>query len=360
LKSVIIAAGGTGGHISPGVALAEALLDKKTKYEIESVYIHSLERNKENPDLQDSPCPVLWHNSPTLSYKTIVFFPFLFLWNFLLTVIQFRKLKVDHIISMGGYSCLPAILYGIMFRKKIFLCEQNRIAGKVNRIFMKYASKLALSFPLLDSSILTITYRVLGNPLRKKIIPNETATPKWSKKVEPDTKLNVLVLGGSQGARQINRMVMGLMESQDIKDNFVFRLLTGTNLYAETIEKLKSTTNIYSYSNDMKVHYEWSDLVIARSGAGVLFECMAYRLPMVLIPYPYATDNHQQANALYCEEHCGSYVISQKDEDSSALLAVLNRLLSDKNSLREISNRTFQNAKVDAAANTIQFFFEGE
>lgn len=354
IRTIVIAAGGTGGHISPGIAIAEAISEVKSQYGVENIYIHSLERNKENPDLKDSPCQVIWHNMPPFTAKAILF-PFVFLWNLLSTFIKFQSLKVDCVIAMGGYSSIPALLYALLFRKKIFLCEQNRILGKVNRYFLKFADKISLSLPVLDQDKIKSKYCIVGNPLRKKILP-DPLFPTKARVLDPKEKINVLVMGGSQGARQINNMVLSTMENSFIKQNFLFRLLTGTNLYQETIEKVKSSTNIYSYSNDMKVHYEWADLVIARSGAGVLFECMAYGLPMVLIPYPFAADNHQLENAVYCKENCDYIVISRNDEDNTELMQLLSSIANDRSILEKISQKTLQQAKVKAAEDTVKFF----
>lgn len=124
MRSIVIAAGGTGGHISPGVALAEVLTELKEKIGYENLYLYSLVRNKNNPDLEQSPCPVLWHNLPPLS-SNFFLFPIRYAIQIIKTFIIFKKLNVDVVIGMGGYSTVSSILYGIFFRKK-FICV-NRI-----------------------------------------------------------------------------------------------------------------------------------------------------------------------------------------------------------------------------------------
>ncbi len=117
MKSIVIVAGGTGGHISPGVALAEVLTELKEKIGYENLYLYSLVRNKNNPDLEQAPCPVLWHNLPPLS-SNFFLFPIRYTIQIIKTFFIFKKLNIDVVIGMGGYSTVSSILKGIFLRKK--------------------------------------------------------------------------------------------------------------------------------------------------------------------------------------------------------------------------------------------------
>ncbi len=357
IRTIIIASGGTGGHISPGIALAEILIEKQKEINFENLMIHSLDRNIDNPDLKEAPCKVLWHTTPQFNKNPILFL-FKFLYNLLKTLIKFHKLKVDIVIAMGGYSSLPSIFYAVIFRKRIFLCEQNRIMGKVNKWILPFAEKIAFSLPPVNLPIRkNLQTKIIGNPTRKKIIPEIKTITSKLQIVSMKEKLNVLVMGGSQGARQINNMIISLMNHAEISKNFSFRLLTGVSLYDEARAKTKKNAEIISYSEDMKSHYEWANLVIARSGAGVISECSIFALPMILIPYPYSADNHQEENANYFEEHSAAWKISQKDEDISKLLKILNEIISDRNLLALKSESSLTISKPNAAIETVRFFF---
>ncbi len=359
-NSIVIAAGGTGGHISPGIALAEILVNKKEEFKLNEIYIHSLKRNKDNPDLVESPCKVIWHNTPQFS-KNPFLFPFKFLFALVKTIFEFRKLKIEVVIAMGGYSSLPSIVYAILFKKKIYLCEQNRVIGKVNKKILKFADKIAYSFPIVDSKIgKKLISKVLGNPTRKKILPDIKAVAYKLQTKSPKEKLNILVMGGSQGARQINNMVIQLMNQSNITKNFNFRILTGENLFDEAKSKTEKGAELISYSNEMKTHYEWADLVIARSGAGVISECAIFALPMILIPYPYSTDNHQIENANYFEEHLAAWVLNQKDEDITKLISILNKIIEDRNLLSHKAEKSLTCSRPSAALDTVKFFFSHE
>jgi UDP-N-acetylglucosamine--N-acetylmuramyl-(pentapeptide) pyrophosphoryl-undecaprenol N-acetylglucosamine transferase len=356
-ENIVIAAGGTGGHISPGIALAEELFENKEDYGIGEIYIHSLNRNKDNPDLQDSPVPILWHNTPQFNWK-FIFYIFHFLHNFGKTFFQFFTRNIHCVIAMGGYSCLPALIFALLFRKKIYLCEQNRIMGKVTKFFLKHSDKVAFSFPpLLIEQERFKDFKILGNPLRAKILPNSKLIQTKRKQLTSKERINVLVLGGSQGARQINNMVIKALEDHEIIKHYHFRLLTGTNLYEETKQNTKQDIDLISYSQDMKTHYEWADLVIARAGAGVISEGLAFGLPMILIPYPFAADNHQYENAKYLEEKHASLVLNQKEEDPELLIKYLKEFIENRKSLIHLAVSAQELATVKATKNTAAYFF---
>ncbi|TGL49443.1 UDP-N-acetylglucosamine--N-acetylmuramyl-(pentapeptide) pyrophosphoryl-undecaprenol N-acetylglucosamine transferase [Leptospira wolffii] len=357
MKSVLIAAGGTGGHISPGVALAENLVGRLDSLGVDKVVLHSLIRNKDNPDLKQAPCEVVWHNIPPLS-GNLILLPFRYVFQLIRSWMSFSRLNVDAVIGMGGYSSVPAILYAVFFRKKLYLCEQNCIPGKVNRIFFKFADKVAFSFPPKDPKV-SARWEILGNPLRSKTVPKLAL--KFSDKWDPKKKkqFNVLVMGGSQGARQINNMVVNLMKHEVIQERFRFRMLTGTALYDEVSKKTKDA-DLISYSDNMAEHYEWANLVIARSGSGVLSECAAYALPMVLIPFPFAKDDHQTANAKYMEANGAAATLEQRDEDESKLFRILSDFAEKPEILNEMSIKSLECSHVEAARDTIGFFFESQ
>lgn len=353
-RNVLIAAGGTGGHISPGVALAEELFENKEKYNIGDVYIHSLERNRDNPDLNESAVPVIWHNTPQINAKLLFYiFPFLFHLFRTFRILFFKK--IHSVIAMGGYSCIPSLLYAVLFRKEIFLCEQNRVMGKITRLFLKRSKKVSFSFPPLDIEKYKIDFQILGNPLRKKILPDLDFLKQKTSQLKQKQKFNVLVLGGSQGARQINNMVIGAVSTSSISKKFNFRILTGKNLFEEAKKKSSEEIDLISYSQDMKTHYQWADLVIARAGAGVIYECLAFALPMILIPYPFATDNHQFENAKYLEEK-GAAILLNTQEDSPEI--ILNVLLSlDTHKLIKMSKNSSKLAEINSTQKTLEYFF---
>ncbi len=356
---IAILAGGTGGHISPGIALAEILTDRSDFFSVEFVCLHSLKRNSNNPDLESSPCLVLWHNSPLWKWTRFLTFPILFFFDFIRTFFQFKKHKINAVIGMGGYSTIPGLVYALIFRKSIYLCEQNCMPGKITRIFARFSKKLAYSFP--SQIDLGKDSKILGNPIRKRVLPekinlrlNENLTDNRK------TQINVLVLGGSQGARQLNNMILNALENSEIASKFQFRLLTGTALYEETKEKASENTELISYTNDMKPNYEWANLVIARSGAGVVAECLIFGLPMILVPYPFAADNHQKANADFLEKEGAASVIHSTSEDPRELISILLKWKTNTEALKEMGHNSLRLSNINSAFQTIQYFLKQE
>jgi UDP-N-acetylglucosamine--N-acetylmuramyl-(pentapeptide) pyrophosphoryl-undecaprenol N-acetylglucosamine transferase len=357
MKNLVIAAGGTGGHISPGIALAEEILQNLDHFRIGRLYIHSPQRNRENPDLKEiaDRVEIIWHNLPQLKITNSLIFPFLFFFEFTKTFFQFRRRKIDLVIGMGGYSSLLALLYSVLFGKILFLCEQNCHPGKITRRFWNYAKKVALSFPILDSKSKDPKAKVLGNPVRKKVLPK---TQSLKKSVfTGKNPMNVLVLGGSQGARQINEMVLNSNQDKFIQSSVRFRVLTGSNLYDEFRRKSDEIEAI-SYSQDMKQHYEWADVVVARSGAGVIAECLLFSLPMILIPYPYAMDNHQKANADFIVNQGAAVCIDRKDSDPIELIQHLKNLWESPDILLGMQKECLALSRINASHDIMEYFLQ--
>lgn len=354
MRTILIAAGGTGGHISPGIALLEQLSRSKESYNLESVYLHCPLRNKKYPDLNDSELKIIWHNLPQFKILNSLLYPFLFLFQFLKASILFKKKKITTVIGMGGYTSVLALMYAVVFRKELFLCEQNCIPGKITRIFWNYANKIALSFPVEFHTNSKVKTAILGNPVRSSVIPKTPGIK--NQKFSNKNLMNVLVLGGSQGARQINEMVIAAMNEGFIQKHIKFRVLTGANLYDE-FQKNSAEVEAISYSKDMRTHYEWADLVVARSGAGVLAECSVYSLPMILIPYPYAKDNHQMANAKFFESQGACILIDSKSSDATFLVQHLQSLYQEEGKLLRMSIASLQTSKINSSSDTLNFFF---
>lgn len=192
-------------------------------------------------------------------------------------------------MGAGGYVCGPTLLAGYLLLIPVFIIEQNAVMGLTNkilgwistRIFVHFSKTRGLSKRLLKK------VRVVGNPTRKAIRP-VVAKPF-------DGELKVLVFGGSLGAQQINKVIWDILKSSPTEKISIHHQLGG-DVKTPAIE---STVNYrpMSYIDDMQAEYEWCDVIISRSGASTISELAIIKKPVLIFPYPLATDNHQMYNA---------------------------------------------------------------
>lgn len=347
MKPILIVAGGTGGHLSPGTALASHLNRSSVPVEFLSLY-----KNENYPDLKNAGYPVHFYGAPTLAGKRVLLFPFLLIRAMFRAWPVVRKSRA--LVLMGGFPCLPAGLLGLLLRKPIYLCEQNAVMGRANRLFARFAKNVFLNFPLTGRNH-SPEWKVVGNPLRasflnlelsgtdekgrssnagssaknaakksnQKLVAAKSRTGKKSTTSFPAGKgKKILVAGGSQGAVQINKMVLDLYNRDPVTfGKFSWVLQAGLKNEAEMKALFRDAKNLRVIGFDPEIHrfYREADLIICRSGAGVLTEAFLFGLPMILIPYPYATDSHQRENAFYAKLAGAAKVIDTRDSDCEQL-----------------------------------------
>ncbi|MCB1175490.1 MAG: UDP-N-acetylglucosamine--N-acetylmuramyl-(pentapeptide) pyrophosphoryl-undecaprenol N-acetylglucosamine transferase [Leptospiraceae bacterium] len=331
---ILIIAGGTGGHIVPGMAVAFAMQSRS------SVVFLSAERNRDFADFQNANWPMEYYHPPRIQMRFWLWPRFFWqLARALLTVrTVVRRYAITACIGMGGYSSLPALLYARLTGIPYYLCEQNAVAGRVTRLFAHRARGLFLGFPLdANSSFRPHPDRtqISGNPL-KPVLAQRIKDGSNSRRDSKARALSILVLGGSQGAKQINEMCLELFGLPDYtaaawSKHLHWDLQCGAGHVADLQGRLLPGTNcnLFGYHPDISDLLTKADILIARSGAGVLGEACAFGLPMILIPYPWSQDGHQQANAHYLESQKAALVIDSTDTNPQALLGFLQRLVTE-------------------------------
>lgn len=388
---ILIIAGGTGGHIVPGLGLALEFAGAG-----DTVQFLSLNKNRGYADFASVPFPVHFYDAPPISKRLLALlaFPFRFMralwraWSLL------REQRIDCVIGMGGYSIFPGIVAARLSGIPYYLCEQNAIPGRATRLFAGGARSIFLNFPLATahqtSAFAAGRALIAGNPLRPalKAIARDSVrsggkkiakkagkkTSKTSgKSGSKSTGLTVLVLGGSQGAAQINAMVAaaipelsaggsakakpgkGSAANTAVRPVGRWMIQCGENNLAQMREQLPEDrfpqVTLFGYHPGIAEFYREADLLIARSGAGVVSEALAFALPMILVPYPFAADNHQLGNAEYLRERGVAHCISQRDTDPRELIEVI-RNWSQNPKLEIIgrAQRARDLARPDAAA----------
>ncbi len=289
---VIIAAGGTGGHIFPALNLGKFLREKG----IEVVFVGrkgSIEENYYKRNFfQMKYIDVEGFKGKGIKNKLISIFKLFKEFSTCLRIL--KDVQPDIVIGFGGYISFPLIFISRILGIKNGICEQNAVMGASNRLSSMFVEKIFLNFVKTEKVPSIFKKEICGNFLKREI-------KEVSKKEKEKTK-KILVFGGSQGAEKINELVVNIVDA--FKDmNIKLIHLTGEKHY-ENIKNMYEVKKIdfvkvIPFSDQMEKLYEEVELVISRAGATSITEFFALRMKAILIPFPYATDNHQWYNA--CE-----------------------------------------------------------
>ena len=354
-KNILIIGGGTGGHISPGVALYEKLGEDGTmspvfltgKNDLRFGFFNDIDKEK-----------LYTYNAPSLTRNPFKLFSFSmkFFFSFLKAAKIMRKSNIDAVVGMGGYVSAPALLAARFLRIPIFLCEQNIVPGKVTLKFEKHCRNIFGTFSDSPSYLrMPEKYVHSGNPIRNNVL---VQTPKNEAKktfhLEHCHKI-ILVIGGSQGAVKLNNLVLGLKKAYPHEFKNI-GIIWSTGDYSFDEYKKKSRTEVDAgsvyispYIRRVGRAYRASDISISRSGSGVMMELAAAGVPSILIPYPYAAMDHQNKNADSFANAGAAVKISDEDAVPEKVAPVLFDLLNSPRKLKTMSNCAKQVSKVDAA-----------
>lgn len=352
---LLITGGGTGGHLSPGIAIYEEMKER----EMRPMFLAGKADRKFSIMNAISPRDSAYYRAPSFT-KNIFKLPFfcvLFFFAVLKALRVIRKNDVTHVLGMGGYVSAPALTAAKLKRLPIFLCEQNTVPGKVTSIFEKKAKRIYGAFAVSRDYLTNKdAFLYAGNPIRKHVLQQiSRSEARRFFHLEHCDKV-LLVIGGSQGALRLNKLIFELRKKYPSEfENVGVIWSAGAVFYKEfkdrvQTEQEKGSVYLSPYIDKVGAAYRASDLAISRSGAGVMMELAAAGLPSILIPYPYAAMGHQDKNAdVFCEE--GAAVkISDSDATADFVAPVLFGLLKNRSRLEKMAERNMAIAKKDAAA----------
>lgn len=285
MNYAVLVAGGTGGHINAALAVGEALREEG----VEISYLtgkrpldYKLFQGQRVRHLDSKP---LRTKNPLELAKNLAMNAS----SFLSIFFSFLKKRPKFIVGAGGYVCGPTLLAGYLQGIPVFIIEQNAVMGLTNRILGWISSRIFVHFSETQglSESLRKKVRVVGNPTRKSIRPVPVK--------RPGERINVLVFGGSLGASQINDVIFDLIKSPPFPELSIHHQI-GFSSLPSGIESSVDYVPM-SYIDDMQKEYEWCDVIISRSGASTVSELAIIKKPVLIIPFPQATDNHQWYNA---------------------------------------------------------------
>ena len=345
--SVVITGGGTGGHLYPALAVVESLQNKATQ--IPLFYI-GVDKEKDRNEAEKRKIPFFGLKLAGLQRK-FAFHNIQSLWLTLIgitrCVILMRRWKKGVVFGVGGYVSAPAMIAGKLLGWRLLMHEQNTVPGIVNRVLARVCQTVFITYPVTANYLTKANCRVSGFPLRKELLEAYRAI---SKK-EETIKASILVIGGSQGARKITEMAIEafrLLENEGVA--FEATLQTGDKNFewAMALNPPQSVT-LVPFINAMAAAYSKADAVISRSGSGSLSEIALWGLPSILIPFPYASENHQKYNAKAFVDEKAAVMIEEKELTPEILKKELQEIISNKSIRVEMSRRVVSLSKIDAA-----------
>ena len=348
---VIFTGGGTGGHIYPAVAAAAELKRRTPGTEIIFIGTKSGIEAKVVPE---AGFPIIFIPAAGFSKNPLRLFRFL-LFNtagILKALLIIKNFKPDLVVGSGGFVSAPVLQAAKFSHIPYILLEQNVLPGKVTRMMASKAEKIMISFEESKKSLPVEKTVLTGNPVRKEIIEAKREEALKKLKLSPDC-FTILITGASQGAKSLNSAVIKALPQWKDK-NWQIIHLTGRKNYNEVkqaAEKLMQDFTgkylIIDYTEDMASLYASANLAIARAGASTLAEITARGLPAILVPYPYAADNHQEKNARWIEKVGGAVVIDDVEVEEKLCEVVLS-LASSPEKLKDMSEKSGSLGRPDA------------
>ncbi len=337
LKKVLMVAGGTGGHVFPALVVAQALQEKNVE-----VQWLGTPTGIEAERIPAAGIPITFIKIKGLrgmGWRRLIRAPFDIIKAIWVAYGLLRSFKPDVVCAMGGFAAGPAGVACLLTGTPLVIQEQNAIAGFTNRILSLWAKRTLLGLPLnttgghseLRDGVL------IGNPLRPALYHTPVPSERFSGRTGA---LRVLVLGGSQGAFALNKLIPQAFEK--INSDFDIRHQVGPKhlesaqaAYQECSVKAKLVTFI----EDMAEAYSWADLVICRSGALTVSELSAVGVASLLIPFPAAIDDHQTYNGLYLANRGAALLLPQASLTPAVLAEHIKRLGNDRKTLLEMAEK---------------------
>jgi UDP-N-acetylglucosamine--N-acetylmuramyl-(pentapeptide) pyrophosphoryl-undecaprenol N-acetylglucosamine transferase len=351
---LLIAAGGTGGHVFPGLAVAETFvaLDKRNE-----VLFTGTPLGLEARVIPASGFPLHYISAYQFTGRSAVYKAYsllLVLKGVVEALGLLRKEKPDAVLGMGGFTSVPVVLAALCARVPCFIHEQNVEPGAANKVLARYARAAFVSFEGSESRLRARKAVHSGNPLRKSVLQR---VPKAA-----DNIFRIFVFGGSRGARSINDALLPLLPLMEEAGDMAVYHQTGGEDFAKAEGAYKTVRfphEVFPFTDDMGRYYNLADLVISRAGATTIFELAYFRKPAILIPYPFSAGQHQWKNAAYVEERGGAYLIGNDEAKGPRLWEAITHLKGERDLLGRMGENIGALSVPDAAERIIKGIVDG-
>ena len=345
-RCALVMAGGTGGHIFPGLAVAEALRDKGWR-------VHWLggKSSLSNPSMESQLVPPRGFAFETIDFSgvrgkgivTLAFLPLRLLKAFWQSIQVIRRVRPQVVIGLGGYIAFPAGMMAVLLGKPLVLHEQNSVAGMVNKVLAQVADRVFTAFPDVLKNA-----EWIGNPLRPAFTHQADPEARFAGRTGP---LRLLVVGGSLGAKALNTIVPQAVALIPADKRPIVTHQSG----ARQIDELRSNysaagvdANLTPFIDDTATAFAEADLIICRAGASTVTEIAAVGAAALFIPFPFAVDDHQTSNASFLVQHGAGWQMPQGELTPQKLADMLQK--TDRSALvdRGLKAKTMQKTQATA------------
>ena len=349
---IVIAGGGTGGHLFPGLAIAQEFMDRNKGNRI--VFISTgnpLERS------------VLGQTDFRLESITAEGIKGRGRWNQVRSALKIPKgiiealrmlknYKPDLTVGLGSYSAGPVVLSAWLLRTKIVLHEQNILPGITTRILAPFADRIYVSFDDTRARFAPHKIRLTGNPVRRELLNHRNAEATAS----GFDKFCVLIIGGSQGAHSINTAVVEALGHLTHKDGLYCIHQTGSadeQMVTEAYRRQNVAARVQAFFQHMGPLYKQADLIICRAGATTVAEVTAMGKAVIFIPFPFAADDHQTLNAATLADRGAAELVHEKDLRAEALARKIEFYASNPQALEAMATKASRLGHPDAARHIV-------
>jgi UDP-N-acetylglucosamine--N-acetylmuramyl-(pentapeptide) pyrophosphoryl-undecaprenol N-acetylglucosamine transferase len=345
----VLSAGGTGGHLFPAQALAAELASRGRKIVV-MTDARGTAYQTQFPGAAIEIVPAA--TFADRSKLRLIAAPFEILAGIFVSLAKLARIRPRAVVGFGGYPSVPVMMAAIVARLPTAILAPDAVLGRANRLVANYVKVIAGGLPLvrfLPKDMSKVVYT--GNPLRAEVIARAGAP---YRKPSPDEPLNLLVFGGSQGARALSEIVPAAIALLSVERRKGLEVVQQCR--PEDLESVRAVyaqagvkADLAPFFKDIPERMARAHLVIGRSGVGTVSELAAIGRPSILVPYPFATDDHQTANARVLADAGAAWLIPQRELTPAKLAALLNDVLANPGELVERAQAALALGRPDAA-----------
>ncbi|MHB8155757.1 MAG: undecaprenyldiphospho-muramoylpentapeptide beta-N-acetylglucosaminyltransferase [Candidatus Omnitrophota bacterium] len=348
--NVLIVTGSSGGHIFPALALADSL--KSSNHKVQLVLPEDVRKTRIPFNFTQTEYIPAAKLSFSLNKKNILGVYF-FLWGAWQALRMIIKFKPQVVVGFGSLNSISSIFWAWLFRIKTIIHEQNVVCGRANRLLSKLVDRVAISFSQTRNYLFVSGEKIVltGNPLRRDLVPRERKEALDFFKFK-EGRLTILITGGSQGAHRLNAACFEALSIYQKKPDLQVIHICGTQDFTWLADRYAGTAltyKLFDFFLQMQYAYSVADLIICRAGATTIAELAKFRVPAILVPYPFAYA-HQLANAQVLKDIDAAEILLDADLSTDKLKERLQEYFCN-NALLKAMQKAYQKLPVlDATA----------